>query len=54
MAAHAGEHAQKTGTFHCSRCNNKVRVTGGHKIPKCPKCGNTTYDARTDEPGSKS
>jgi predicted RNA-binding Zn-ribbon protein involved in translation (DUF1610 family) len=53
MAAHAGEHAQKTGTFHCEKCNNKVRVKEGDRIPKCPNCGNETYDTRTDEPGTK-
>jgi hypothetical protein len=54
MAARAGERAQKTGTFHCERCNNKVRVKKGGKIPKCPHCGNATYDTRTGEPGNKS
>ena len=54
MAAHAGEQARKTGTFHCERCNATVRVHQGDEIPKCPNCGNDTFDERTDEPGNKS
>jgi Zn finger protein HypA/HybF involved in hydrogenase expression len=54
MAAKAGERAEKTGTFHCERCNNKVRVQEGERIPKCAKCGSTSYDTPTDDPGSKS
>lgn len=50
MAAHAGEPAWKSGTFHCERCNEKVRVNKGDKIPKCPKCGGATFDERTGEP----
>lgn len=53
MAAHAGERAQKTGTFHCAHCDGKVRVQKGDKIPKCP-CGGDTFEYRTDEPGNKS
>jgi Zn finger protein HypA/HybF involved in hydrogenase expression len=54
MAAHAGEKAWETGTFHCQRCNEKVRVQKGRPIPECPNCGGKTYDQRTDEPGNKS
>jgi predicted RNA-binding Zn-ribbon protein involved in translation (DUF1610 family) len=54
MAAHAGEKAHKTGTFHCERCNAKVRVEAGKTIRECPNCGNKTYDERTQEPGNKS
>ncbi|WP_438023019.1 zinc ribbon-containing protein [Sorangium sp. So ce233] len=49
MAARAGEKAQESGTFHCAKCNETVRVTKGHEIPKCPKCGNETFDTRTHE-----
>ena len=49
MAAHAGEHAREGGIFHCAKCNNRVRVNKGDNIPKCPNCGNDTYDERTDE-----
>lgn len=54
MAAHAGEKARKTGTFHCQRCNETVRVQEGKQIPQCPNCSGKTYDERTDEPGNKS
>ena len=53
MAAHAGEKAQKTGVFHCAKCNEKVQVKEGDKIPKCPN-GHTEFDTRTHEPGNKS
>jgi Zn finger protein HypA/HybF involved in hydrogenase expression len=49
MAAHPGEKAREGGTFHCERCNNRVRVNKGDTIPKCPNCGSDTYDERTDE-----
>ncbi len=50
MAAHAGERAQETGDFRCAKCHQKVHVTRGHSIPKCPHCGNTAFDARVNEP----
>jgi predicted RNA-binding Zn-ribbon protein involved in translation (DUF1610 family) len=54
LAAHAGEEARRTGDFVCSRCNHKVHVSNGDKIPKCPNCGNDSFDERRDEPGNKS
>ena len=33
MAAHAGERAEKTGTFDCYNCGETVRVSTGDKIP---------------------
>jgi Zn finger protein HypA/HybF involved in hydrogenase expression len=54
MAAHAGERAEKTGDFHCAKCNAKVHVSKGDKIPKCAECGSTEYATRTGEPGNKS
>jgi predicted RNA-binding Zn-ribbon protein involved in translation (DUF1610 family) len=50
MAAHSGETARSTGDFRCSRCHQMVHVTNGHKIPKCPNCGNDTFDTRENEP----
>lgn len=49
MAAEAGERAQKTGDFHCAKCSEKVLVTKGDKIPKCPS-GHTEFEAG---PGSR-
>lgn len=54
MAAQAGDNARRTGTFHCQRCNETVRVQEGERIPECLNCGGKTYDERTDEPGNKS
>jgi predicted RNA-binding Zn-ribbon protein involved in translation (DUF1610 family) len=54
MAAHTGESARRTGDFRCEQCREKVHVTEGHSIPKCPNCGNNTFDTRENEPGNKS
>jgi Zn finger protein HypA/HybF involved in hydrogenase expression len=54
MAAKAGETARETGDFRCERCHQQVHVTKGHKIPKCPHCGNDIFDTRYHEPGRKS
>lgn len=54
MTAHAGEKARKTGDFRCERCGNKVHVSNGDEIPRCPECGNDTYDERINEPGNQS
>ena len=53
MAAQAGEKAQKTGVFHCAKCDATVEVHQGDTIPKCPN-GHTEYESRTREPGTKS
>jgi hypothetical protein len=52
VVAKAGEKAQKTGDFHCATCGEKVHVTEGDKIPKCPN-GHTEFDTRTGEPGNR-
>ncbi|MXQ14788.1 zinc ribbon-containing protein [Microvirga makkahensis] len=54
MAAHAGETARQTGDFRCERCHQQVHVMKGRTIPKCPHCGNGTFDTRYHEPDSKS
>lgn len=54
MTAHAGEKAEKTGDFRCEKCHQTTHVTAGHKIPKCPHCGNATFGERVREPGNKS
>ncbi len=53
MAAHAGEKAQKTGGFYCAHRAEKVYVTSGDRIPKCPN-GHTEFETRRNEPGNKS
>jgi Zn finger protein HypA/HybF involved in hydrogenase expression len=53
MAAHTGEHARKTGDFRCERCHERVHVTQGDRIPRCPNCGNDTFDTREHEPDTK-
>jgi ribosomal protein L37AE/L43A len=54
MSAKAGETAEQTGDFRCSKCHEQTHVTKGKKIPKCKHCGNATFDTRYHEPGSKS
>jgi Zn finger protein HypA/HybF involved in hydrogenase expression len=49
MSANAGEAAEEGGEFRCAHCHEKVRVSKGDKIPKCPKCGNGTFDTRVRE-----
>ena len=41
-AARAGKPAQRTGTFACARCGNKVRALKGEKLPVCA-CGGKKY-----------
>ena len=49
MTAKAGERAEKTGDFYCATCREKVHVTQGDKIPKCPN-GHSEFDTRRNEP----
>jgi hypothetical protein len=49
MTAKAGERAQETGDFYCDSCGEKVHVTKGDKIPKCPN-GHSNYGTRRNEP----
>ncbi|HZS82278.1 MAG TPA: hypothetical protein VFA50_05375 [Stellaceae bacterium] len=53
MTAESGEAASETGDFRCARCHHQVHVTKGHKIPKCPNCGNDTFGTRVHEPGRR-
>ena len=53
MAANAGEKAQKIGDFYCAKCGEKVHVTQGHTIAKCPN-GHSEFEVRRNEPGNKS
>jgi hypothetical protein len=48
MSAKAGERAEKTGDFYCACCSEKVHVSKGEKIPKCPN-GHTEFDSRRNE-----
>jgi competence CoiA-like predicted nuclease len=52
MTAKAGEKAQKTGDFYCAKCDGKVHVNEGDKIPKCPH-GHTEFETRRHEPDTK-
>jgi Zn finger protein HypA/HybF involved in hydrogenase expression len=53
MAAKSGEKAWETGDFRCEKCHAQFHVTQGETIPRCPNCGNDTFDTRYHEPGSK-
>jgi Zn finger protein HypA/HybF involved in hydrogenase expression len=44
---------EETGDFRCERCHERVHVTQGDRIPKCPNCGNDTFDTREHEPDTK-
>jgi ferredoxin len=48
MAAHAGDVAHKSRTFHCAVCRAQVRVEQGSVIPPCP-AGHTVYTRRMQE-----
>ncbi|MFD2646493.1 hypothetical protein ACFSX5_01650 [Devosia albogilva] len=54
VAAKSGEKAEGTGDFRCERCHHQVHVSAGKPIPKCPNCGNDSFDTRYHEPGNKS
>jgi predicted RNA-binding Zn-ribbon protein involved in translation (DUF1610 family) len=54
MSAHSGENAQEGGEFRCERCHQQVRVNKGATIPKCPNCGNESFDSRTHETSGRS
>ncbi len=51
MAARTGEQARESGDFRCERCNNIVRVNKGNPIPRCPSCGNETFEMRRGSQG---
>lgn len=54
MSAKSGEDAREGGEFRCERCHAHVRVNKGDKIPKCPNCGNSSFDTRTHETSGRS
>ena len=49
MAARSGEEAREGGDFRCAKCHQQIRVNKGDNIPKCPNCGNETFDTRMHE-----
>jgi Zn finger protein HypA/HybF involved in hydrogenase expression len=44
MSIHSGEKAQKSGELKCEKCRSHIFVVGGRMIPKCPNCGNDSFD----------
>lgn len=54
MVAKSGEKAWETGDFRCEKCHEQVHVRKGQPIPKCPNCGNDSFDTRYHEPSRKS
>lgn len=54
MPAYSGERSRKSGDFCCQQCRQRVNVIEGDEIPKCPNCGNDTYDDKVCEPESES
>jgi hypothetical protein len=53
MAAQAGERVQETGDFYCTKCNAKVHVVKGERIPRCPQ-GHHEFKSPTEKSGAKS
>jgi Zinc-ribbon containing domain len=49
----AGQRVQETGEFYCTKCNSKVRVMKGDRIPRCPQ-GHHEFKTATGQPGGKS
>jgi predicted RNA-binding Zn-ribbon protein involved in translation (DUF1610 family) len=48
MALHAGDQAMQTGEVRCQKCNSKLHLINGQKIPKCPNCGGDTFEKLND------
>lgn len=44
----AGDLVQETDDFRCSKCYRQVHVMKGRLLPKCPHCGNSTFDVPRD------
>lgn len=44
MSEKTGEIARETDSYRCENCNMHIRLSAGELIPKCPKCGNETFD----------
>ena len=53
MAAYAGQKAQKSGVFHCGRCNETVSVRQGDEIPTCPN-GHSEFKKRMQDRRTRS
>jgi len=51
MSVHSGETAKMTGDVRCEECHSKMHITIGHKVPKCPNCGNETFESSSDDVG---
>jgi ribosomal protein L37AE/L43A len=50
MATQAGVRVRETADYYCTKCNAKVHVKEGQRIPRCPQ-GHHEF---TGEPGRKS
>jgi Zn finger protein HypA/HybF involved in hydrogenase expression len=44
MSLRSGETVNKSGEYKCEKCHTEVYVTNGRKLPKCPNCGNESFD----------
>jgi predicted RNA-binding Zn-ribbon protein involved in translation (DUF1610 family) len=45
----SGERAEYTGDIVCDLCGEQVFVSRGDSIPRCPNCGNFTYNEQPEE-----
>jgi hypothetical protein len=53
MAAQAGERVRESADFYCTKCNAKVHVKKGDRIPRCPQ-GHHEFTPPAGESGRKS
>jgi Zinc-ribbon containing domain len=52
MAVQAGERVRESGDFYCTKCNARVHVTKGERIPRCPQ-GHHELKSLTPPAGGK-
>jgi hypothetical protein len=52
MAVQAGERVRESGDFYCTKCNARVHVTKGERIPRCPQ-GHHEFKSLTPPAGGK-
>ena len=46
MRAYVGQTIHNDGEFICGSCRHRVSLSKGDHVPRCPYCGNDTYEER--------
>ena len=44
MRAYVGQAVRQTGEFVCGCCTKRIIMQQGQSLPRCPQCGNDTYE----------